>query len=117
MIVVVVVVVSYYCYYCLVDSGRQNQHVSEGVDPLSSDCTRTQAIVLLAALYFGVYYFGGVYLPQKMDLLPRLERERNSVQNHVLSYQVKISEGCFVWAAPTMLLRGGPYLKSETYLF
>jgi hypothetical protein len=27
----------------------------------------------------------------------------------VSSYQVKISEGCFVWAAPTAL-RGGPYL-------
>jgi hypothetical protein len=28
----------------------------------------------------------GAYLPQKLDLLPRLESERNSVQKHVPSY-------------------------------
>jgi hypothetical protein len=62
--------------------------------------------------HFLGYFFTGAYFPQKLDLLPSLERERNSVQRHVSSYQVKISEGCFVWAAPT-LLRGGPYLKME----
>jgi hypothetical protein len=51
----------------------------------------------------------GTYFPQKLDLLPRLERQYISVQRHVSSYYIKISEDCFVWAAPT-LLRGGPYL-------
>jgi hypothetical protein len=41
--------------------------------------------------------------------LPHLERQYISVQRHVSSYYyIKISEDCFVWAAPT-LLRGGPY--------
>jgi hypothetical protein len=31
-------------------------------------------------------FFTGAYLPQKLDLLPTLERERNSIQKHVLSY-------------------------------
>jgi hypothetical protein len=49
-----------------------------------------------------------------MDLLPRLERERNSVQNHVLSYQVK-SKGCFVWAAP--VLQTGAIIKNRKQSF
>jgi hypothetical protein len=53
-----------------------------------------------------------VFLPQKLDLAPPLERERNSVQKHVLSYQVEISPGCFVWATPTAL-RGEPYLIND----
>jgi hypothetical protein len=50
----------------------------------------------------------GAHLPQKSDLLPPLERERKPFQKHVPSYHIKISEGCFVWAEPT-LLTGGPY--------
>jgi hypothetical protein len=46
-----------------------------------------------------------------MDLLPPLERERNSVQKHVLSYQVETSPDCFVWAAP--MLRTA--IPSHTY--
>jgi hypothetical protein len=66
--------------------------------------------------HFWGNFYTGAYLPQKMDLLPPLERERNSVQKHMSSYQVKISEGCFVLAAPTAL-RGGPYLIVEQQLF
>jgi hypothetical protein len=60
--------------------------------------------------------FTGAYLPQKTDLAPPLETQYVSVQKHVLPYYVKISEECFVWAAPT-LLRGGPYLKNEEQHF
>jgi hypothetical protein len=48
-------------------------------------------------------FFTGVYLPQKLVLLPPIETQYVSVQKHVSSYQVKRSPGCFVWAAPTML--------------
>jgi hypothetical protein len=48
-------------------------------------------------------FFTGAYLHQKLDLAPPFERELYSVQKHVLSYQVKISEGCFVWDAPTLV--------------
>jgi hypothetical protein len=53
----------------------------------------------------------GAYLRQKSDLLPPLERERNSVSQHVPSFYIKMSEGWFVWAAPS-LLRGKPYSKN-----
>jgi hypothetical protein len=59
-------------------------------------------MVPLTAPLFGFKKKKGVYLPQKMDLLSPLERERNSVQKHVLSYQAEISPDCFVWAAPTL---------------
>jgi hypothetical protein len=61
---------------------------------------------------FWGHFFTGAYLHQKSDLLPPLERERNSVERHVPSYYVKMSEGWFVWAAPT-LLNGGPYSKND----
>jgi hypothetical protein len=69
---------------------------------------------ILAPL-FGVHFYGGVS-PSKLDLLPRLESERNSVQKHVPSYYVKRSPGCVVWAAPTAL-RGGPSLIMEEQPF
>jgi hypothetical protein len=56
---------------------------------------RIPAMVPLTAPLFGVFFLGA-YLPQKMDLFPPLERERNSVQKHVLSYQIEISPDCFV---------------------
>jgi hypothetical protein len=64
--------------------------------------------VPLTAPLFGVIFFTGAYLPQKSDLLPPLERERKPFQKHVPSYYMKLSEGCFLWAAPTQL-RGRPY--------
>jgi hypothetical protein len=36
--------------------------------------------------HFWGSFFTGAYLPQKFDILPRLESERNSVQKHVPSY-------------------------------
>jgi hypothetical protein len=36
--------------------------------------------------HFWGSFFTGAYLPQKLDLLPRLESERNCVQRHVPSY-------------------------------
>jgi hypothetical protein len=69
-------------------------------------------MVPLTAPLFRVIFLRGAYLPQKLDLLPPLERERNSVQKHVSSYYIEISPGCFVWGTPT-LLRGRPYLKNE----
>jgi hypothetical protein len=56
--------------------------------------------------------FTGVCLPQKLVLLPPIERQYKPFQKHMPSYQVKISESCFVWVAPT-LLRGRAYLKLE----
>jgi hypothetical protein len=61
-------------------------------------------------------FFTGAYLPQKTDLAPPLESQCKPFQNHVSSYQVKISEGCFAWAVPTAL-RGGPYLIMEEQPF
>ena len=56
--------------------------------------------------------FKGVYLPQKLDLAPPLETRRNSFPKHVSSYQVEMTESCFVWAAPPLLI--GPSLcKNE----
>jgi hypothetical protein len=52
------------------------------------------------------FFFTGVYLPQKSDLAPTLERQYNSVQKQVPSYQVEISPGCFVcgqWTALTCM--------------
>jgi hypothetical protein len=65
-------------------------------------------MALIQGPLFGVRFLGGVS-PSKSDLASPIERECNSVQKHVLSYYVKISESSFVWAAPTVL-RGGPYL-------
>jgi hypothetical protein len=48
-------------------------------------------------------FFTGVYLPQKLVLSPPIERRYKPFQKHVPSYQVKISESCFVWVAPTLL--------------
>ena len=61
---------------------------------------------------FGVFFFKGMYLPQKLDLVPPFERQRNSVQKHVPSYLVEISPGWFVCAVPP-LQRDGPYLIIE----
>jgi hypothetical protein len=72
--------------------------------------TGFQLLCRYGIVFWGVL-FGGAYLPQKMDLLPPLERDRNSVQKHVLSYQVEISEGCCVWAAPT--LQTGAIIKNR----
>jgi hypothetical protein len=49
----------------------------------------------------------GVFLPQKSVLLPPLETQYISVQRHMSSYYVKISETYYVWAAPSVL-RGVP---------
>jgi hypothetical protein len=46
-------------------------------------------------------FFTGLYLPQKLVLSPPIERRYKPFQKHVPSYQVKISESCFVWVAPT----------------
>jgi hypothetical protein len=51
-----------------------------------------------------------------MDLASPLEGEYKPFQKHMPTYQVEISESCFVWVAPT-LLRGGPYLKIEEQPF
>jgi hypothetical protein len=57
---------------------------------------------------FGVISFKGAYLPQKLTPKSSIETQTVSVQGHVLSYQVKRSKDCFVWAAPLLLI--GPLL-------
>jgi hypothetical protein len=51
---------------------------------------------VLAPNTFWGRFFTGAYLSQKSDLLPPLERERNSVWKHVSSYQGKRSPGYYV---------------------
>jgi hypothetical protein len=48
-------------------------------------------------------FFTGVYLLQKLVLLPPIETQYVSVQKHVSSYLFKRSESCFVWAAPSLV--------------
>jgi hypothetical protein len=92
----------------------------EGATPFKRTCLliRLTGFKLLCRYWHCIFgsFFMGAYLHQKLDLAPPLERERYSVQKHVLSYQVKISEGCFAWDAPT-LLRGGPGIIKERYSF
>jgi hypothetical protein len=58
------------------------------------------------------HFYTGAYLPQKLDLAPPLERERNSVQGHMSFYILKRSPGLFVLATPTAL-RGVLYSTND----
>jgi hypothetical protein len=53
---------------------------------------------------FWGYIFGGAYFPKKWDLLPPFQPLFKFFQGHMLSYEVKMSESCFVWAAPSLSL-------------
>jgi hypothetical protein len=56
-------------------------------------------------------FFKGAFLPQKLAPKTYIETRYNSVQRHVLSYQVKTTPGWFVWAAPT--LRTGAIIRKN----
>jgi hypothetical protein len=49
----------------------------------------------------GTFFKRGVS-PSKVDLKSPIEGQYKPFQKHVPSYQVKLSPGCFVWAAPTL---------------
>jgi hypothetical protein len=69
------------------------------VDDTVKKVNSSPAIMLLAALYFGVF-FKGAYFPQTLTPKSSINTRYNSVQRHVSSYQVKSTPGWFVWGAP-----------------
>jgi hypothetical protein len=99
-----------------------NSNLAQGTGTSMVSLTSThhvnssQAIMPLAAPLFGLYYYlEGIYLPQKSDLAASIETQYKPFQKHVLSYQVKISESCFVWAAPTLQTRGNNLNLKQTF--
>jgi hypothetical protein len=58
-------------------------------------------MVPLTAPLLGVVFFGA-YFPQKLTPKSSIETEYKLFPKHVLSYSVKISEGCFVLDAPPL---------------
>jgi hypothetical protein len=49
------------------------------------------------------HFLKGAFLPQKLTPKSSIETQYNSVQGHGLSYILKRSPVCFVWAAPQAL--------------
>jgi hypothetical protein len=67
----------------------QKAKLKEKVNSTPTDMIESLTGLVLWPYIYGYFlgsFFTGAYLPQKTDLLPRLERERNSVQKHVPSY-------------------------------
>jgi hypothetical protein len=58
----------------------------------------------LAALYFVFWavFFKGAYSPQKMTQKTSIETRYKPFQRRVSFYILKISKGCFAWAAPPL---------------
>jgi hypothetical protein len=49
-------------------------------------------------------FFKGAYFPQKLAQKTSIETRYKLFQRHVSFYILKISEGCFVWDAPPLLI-------------
>jgi hypothetical protein len=62
-----------------------------------------QAIAPLTGQERGTF-FKGAFLPQKLDPKGNIETKYNYDQKHVLSYILKRSPVCFVWAVPPLLI-------------
>jgi hypothetical protein len=56
------------------------------------------AIVPLTGQEKRGHFLTGVYLPQKLVLLPPIKRQYKPFPKHVSSYQVILCPGCFVYA-------------------
>jgi hypothetical protein len=54
---------------------------------------RTQVMAVILQPIFGVLFFTGVYLPQKLVLSSPVERQYVTVQRYVPSYYIQIRKG------------------------
>jgi hypothetical protein len=61
-------------------------------------------MVPLTASRFGVLFFKGEFLPQKLDPKRNIETRYKHFQAHVLFYKVKLCPGWFVYACLTVAL-------------
>jgi hypothetical protein len=52
----------------------------------------------------GGTFFSGAFIPQKWDIFPPFYPLFKLFQRHVSFYILKMSQGCFVWAAPPLVL-------------
>jgi hypothetical protein len=61
-------------------------------------------MVPLTAPLLGLDFSSGAYFPQKLTPKSSIETEYKLFPKHVLSYSVKISEGCFVSDALPLII-------------
>jgi hypothetical protein len=54
-------------------------------------------------------FFKGAYFPQTLAQKTSIETRYKLFQRHASFYILKISEGCFVWAVPPLLISPLPY--------